>query len=76
MKLHVQIIIFLALPNDTLIDLLNQPSMSREVISFHMIPGRLLTTTIIDGQKFSPLISNLQLRMKLQKKVSNIYFFP
>ena len=60
---------FEALPNDTLADVLNQSSLAREVISLHIIPGRLLTSTIIDGQKFSPLInSGSPLRFKLQKK--------
>lgn len=60
---------FEGLPNDTLSEMLNEPAIAREVLGYHMIPTRLLTTTIIDGQKFPPLINaDSPLRFKLQKK--------
>lgn len=62
-----------ALPNDTLSDILSQPFQARQLLSLHIIPGRLLTTTIIDGQKLSPLNSGLPLRAKLHKKVSSTF---
>lgn len=62
----------LALSNDTLNEILNEPAAAREVLSYHMIPGRLLTSTIIDGQQLSPLLNlGSPLRFKLQKKVSS-----
>lgn len=61
--------IFEGMPNETLSDLLNQSSLARDLISFHLVPGRHLTNNIIDGKKFSPYASSgIQLRLKLHKK--------
>lgn len=61
--------VFEAVPNETLSHLLNQSALAREVISFHLVPGRHLTKNIIDGQKMSPVASpGSPLRVKLQKK--------
>ncbi|XP_035214306.1 transforming growth factor-beta-induced protein ig-h3-like isoform X1 [Stegodyphus dumicola] len=60
---------FEALPNDTLSDIFNQSSLARSFASFHITPGRQLTSNLIDGQTLSTIQgSDFPLRFKLHKK--------
>ncbi|GBM04439.1 Periostin [Araneus ventricosus] len=61
---------FEALSNETLSDILSQPSLARTVASFHVVSGRQLTSNTIDGQQLTPLQSQDQtLRLRIHKKV-------
>ncbi|XP_055927203.1 transforming growth factor-beta-induced protein ig-h3-like isoform X2 [Argiope bruennichi] len=60
---------FEALSNETLSDILSQPSLARTIASFHVVSGKQLTSNAIDGQKLTPLQSQDQtLRLRIHKK--------
>ncbi|GIX90940.1 periostin [Caerostris extrusa] len=60
---------FEALSNETLSDVMSQPTLARAVASFHVTSGRQLTSNVIDGQKLIPIQGqDPALRLRIHKK--------